>query len=91
MIHYSSDKIGAIRLDDRMKVHYHGIVGGIPKMDVFNVVRDPGEGFDPKSVPSPVEGEQLYSAHGRGIYLINELMDEVRFEKGGSEIRMRKE
>jgi serine/threonine-protein kinase RsbW len=55
------------------------------------VVRDPGRGFDPGKVPSPVEGDQLYSVHGRGIYLINELMDDVRFEKGGSEIHMRKE
>ena len=55
------------------------------------VVRDPGGGFDPNKVPSPVEGDQLYSVHGRGIYLINELMDDVRFEKGGSEIHMRKE
>jgi serine/threonine-protein kinase RsbW len=55
------------------------------------VVRDPGKGFDPKELPSPVEGDRLYSVHGRGIYLINELMDEVKFEKGGREIHMRKE
>jgi serine/threonine-protein kinase RsbW len=54
------------------------------------VVRDPGEGFDPRQIPSPVMGEQLYSSHGRGIYLINQLMDEVRFERGGTEIHMRK-
>ena len=54
------------------------------------VVRDPGPGFDPKTVPSPLQAQQLYSEHGRGIYLINELMDEVRFEQGGTEIWMRK-
>lgn len=54
------------------------------------VVRDPGEGFDPASLPSPVAGQNLFSAHGRGIYLINQLMDEVRYERGGTEIRMRK-
>ena len=54
------------------------------------VVRDPGPGFDPASIPSPIMGKQIYSSHGRGIYLINELMDEVRFERGGTEIRMRK-
>jgi serine/threonine-protein kinase RsbW len=54
------------------------------------VVRDPGNGFDPKSLPDPLHGENVYSAHGRGIYLINQLMDEVRFEKGGTEIHMRK-
>ena len=54
------------------------------------VVRDPGPGFDPASIASPIVGENIYSTHGRGIYLINQLMDEVRFERGGREIHMRK-
>jgi serine/threonine-protein kinase RsbW len=54
------------------------------------VVRDPGQGFDPASLPSPVVGQNIFSTGGRGIYLINRLMDEVRFEKGGTEIHMRK-
>jgi serine/threonine-protein kinase RsbW len=54
------------------------------------IVRDPGPGFDPSGIPSPVQGENLFSQGGRGILLINELMDDVSFEKGGTEIRMRK-
>jgi serine/threonine-protein kinase RsbW len=54
------------------------------------VVRDPGPGFDPEQIPSPVRGRQLFAEHGRGIYLISQLMDEVSFERGGTEIRMRK-
>jgi serine/threonine-protein kinase RsbW len=54
------------------------------------IVRDPGPGFDPAKLPSPVLGQNLFSSGGRGIYLINQLMDEVRFEKGGTEIHMRK-
>ncbi|HWR35646.1 MAG TPA: ATP-binding protein [Clostridia bacterium] len=54
------------------------------------IVRDPGQGFDPLAIPNPTIGENLYDNHGRGIYLINELMDEVRFERGGTEIHMRK-
>jgi serine/threonine-protein kinase RsbW len=53
------------------------------------VVRDPGPGFDPASIPSPVVGHNIFATGGRGIYLINQLMDEVRFEKGGTEIHMR--
>jgi serine/threonine-protein kinase RsbW len=52
------------------------------------VVRDPGPGFDPAQIPSPTQGQNLFSTGGRGIYLINQLMDEVRFEKGGTEIHM---
>ncbi len=54
------------------------------------VVRDPGGGFDPAQIPSPVVGERLYSEHGRGIFLINQLMDEVRYRNQGTEIWMRK-
>lgn len=54
------------------------------------VVRDPGKGFDPGCLPSPLLGQNVYSDHGRGIYLINQLMDEVKFLKNGTEIRMLK-
>lgn len=57
---------------------------------VLIVVRDPGKGFDPDSVPSPIKGKNIYSDHGRGIYLINQLMDEVKFLKNGTEIQMLK-
>jgi serine/threonine-protein kinase RsbW len=53
------------------------------------VVRDEGTGFDPAALPSPVVGERVFASHGRGIYLINQLMDDVRFERGGTEIHMR--
>jgi anti-sigma regulatory factor (Ser/Thr protein kinase) len=58
--------------------------------DVMIIVRDPGQGFDPKTVPDPLASENLNSTHGRGIYLINQLMDEVSFDRNGAEIRMRK-
>lgn len=54
------------------------------------VIRDPGRGFDPDSIPSPVVGQEIYATHGRGIYLINQLMDEVRYARGGTEIIMKK-
>ncbi len=54
------------------------------------VVRDPGEGFDPKTLPNPLVGENVYSEHGRGVFLINQLMDDVEYKHGGTEIRMRK-
>jgi serine/threonine-protein kinase RsbW len=55
---------------------------------VLIIVRDPGEGFDPKAIPTCTVGENLYSNHGRGIFLINQLMDEVKFQKNGTEIHM---
>ena len=54
------------------------------------VVRDPGPGFDPSTLPVPTAAENIYSDHGRGVYLMNQLMDEVQFHKNGTEIHMTK-
>ena len=65
-------------------------VTGDRNQGVLIVVRDPGSGFDPTSLPSPTDDANLYSDHGRGILLINKLMDEVKHEQNGTVIRMRK-
>lgn len=57
---------------------------------VLIVVSDPGSGFDPESLPDPTLDENLLENHGRGIFLITRLMDEVKFERNGAEIHMRK-
>lgn len=54
------------------------------------VVQDPGSGFDPETLSSPTEDSNLHSEHGRGILLISTLMDEVKHERNGTVIRMRK-
>jgi len=58
--------------------------------DVVIVIRDPGAGFKMTDVRNPLASENLHSDHGRGIYLINQMMDEVSFDRNGAEIRMRK-
>lgn len=65
-------------------------VGFEEDLGMMIVVRDPGPGFDPGGVPSPIRGQQIHRSHGRGIFLINELMDEVEYRRGGTEIWMRK-
>jgi serine/threonine-protein kinase RsbW len=55
---------------------------------ILIIVRDPGNGFDPGAIPTCTMGENLYSNHGRGIFLINQLMDEVKFHRNGTEIHM---
>jgi serine/threonine-protein kinase RsbW len=52
------------------------------------IVTDPGPGFTPEVLSDPRQGEKLYADHGRGVYLIRQLMDEVHFEQPGNEIRM---
>jgi anti-sigma regulatory factor (Ser/Thr protein kinase) len=58
--------------------------------EVVIVVRDPGAGFDARAVPDPRAPENMLKPSGRGIFLINELMDEVAYADGGRELQMRK-
>jgi serine/threonine-protein kinase RsbW len=57
---------------------------------VFIIVKDHGQGFDPKAVPDPLAVERLEAEHGRGIHLMKLAMDEVSFQHGGTEVHMRK-
>src|SRR5579864_7324149 len=58
--------------------------------EVSITVRDEGQGFDCSAIPNPTFRENLLFTHGRGIYLIKTLMDEVSFEEGGAVVMMRK-
>ncbi|MBI3669668.1 MAG: ATP-binding protein [Acidobacteria bacterium] len=54
------------------------------------VVRDEGAGFNPSEVPDPTQAECIDSEHGRGIFLMRQFMDDVRYRKGGREVEIRK-
>lgn len=58
--------------------------------EVVIVVRDPGSGFDHTAVESPLDPRNMLKPSGRGIFLINGLMDEVQFADGGRELQMKK-
>ncbi len=52
------------------------------------VVTDQGEGFDPKSVPDPRYGDNLYQPGGRGLFLIRSYMDVVEYNEHGNCVQM---
>jgi len=58
--------------------------------EVSIAVEDEGNGFRSGAVSDPTLPENKLRTHGRGIYLIRMLMDEVHFEEGGSVVHMRK-
>jgi anti-sigma regulatory factor (Ser/Thr protein kinase) len=58
--------------------------------EVMIVVRDPGAGFDHTAVANPLDPQNMLKPSGRGIFLINGLMDRVGFADGGRELQMRK-
>ena len=58
--------------------------------EVWISVRDEGPGFDSSAVSDPTTPESRLVDHGRGIYLMRTLMDEVSFEESGTAVHMRK-
>ena len=58
--------------------------------EVSITIRDQGQGFESRGITDPTTSENLLSTHGRGIYLMRTLMDEVSFDEGGAVVRMRK-
>lgn len=49
-------------------------------------VKDDGKGFDYKNLPDPTAPENIEKPHGRGIFLISHLVDEIHFEDNGSKL-----
>ncbi len=73
---------GDVKKQVRVRCRYE------PQDCVSIVVADEGEGFDPAAVPDPTKPQNLQSEHGRGIFLMKTFMDEVRFEKHGTEVHL---
>jgi serine/threonine-protein kinase RsbW len=58
---------------------------------IIIVVKDSGSGFDPSKLADPTMGENIYREGGRGVYLIQQLMDEVQYKFGdGTALIMRR-
>jgi anti-sigma regulatory factor (Ser/Thr protein kinase) len=53
-------------------------------------IMDEGEGFDPAQVPDPTLPENLVKDHGRGLYIVNDYVDEMVFNEKGNRILIRK-
>lgn len=51
-------------------------------------VRDQGKGFDHRTTPDPRSETNILKHGGRGIFLIKNLMDEVKYNDSGNEIKM---
>jgi len=59
--------------------------------DLIIIVSDSGSGFDPSRAPNPTLGDNLMASHGKGIFLMQKLMDQVEFSFGqGTEVVMRR-
>jgi serine/threonine-protein kinase RsbW len=61
-----------------------------PGNEISIVVTDQGKGFDLETTVRNGVTSDPDSEHGRGLQLMKAYMDDVRFERGGSEVHMRK-
>lgn len=52
------------------------------------IVGDEGSGFDYENVPDPTTPENIEKPHGRGIFLMRHLCDEIDFRNEGAEVEL---
>ncbi len=48
------------------------------------LIQDEGPGFDYDHIPDPTAPENIENIHGRGVFLMNHLSDEVNFLDNGA-------
>lgn len=84
--------VNAIVHGNKRNSHKHVHVKCRFSMDgeVSMTIEDEGRGFQHNSVPDPMSPDNRLRTQGRGIYLMQSLMDGVEFEQGGSVVHMRK-
>jgi len=51
-------------------------------------VSDQGHGFNYEQLPDPTCPERLCECGGRGVFLMNQLCDKIRYINGGSTVEM---
>jgi serine/threonine-protein kinase RsbW len=56
--------------------------------EISLIVSHQGQEFDAHNVPDSVAAENLEAEHGRSIWLMKSVMDEVSFQQRGTEIHM---
>jgi serine/threonine-protein kinase RsbW len=56
--------------------------------EVRLTVQDQGAGFDPKKLEDCTVEKNLFRNSGRGVYLIHQLMDEVKYNEKGNRLVM---
>ncbi len=51
-------------------------------------VEDDGPGFDFDNLPDPTDPQNIEKPHGRGVFLMRNLADEIEFDKDGAVVIM---
>lgn len=51
-------------------------------------IQDEGNGFDPEALPDPTSPENVMLESGRGVFLMRQLSDEIKFHDSGRRVEM---
>lgn len=64
------------------------IVADVSPEEVRIIVEDEGEGFNVDEIPDPTSADNVMKTSGRGILIIKNVMDEVRYSEKGNRLEM---
>lgn len=64
------------------------ITADISAQEARFTVEDEGEGFDIQAIPDPLDPANLFKTSGRGVLIIHNIMDEVKYNERGNRIEM---
>ncbi len=70
--------------DKKVNVSY----SSTPEKLLFTI-QDEGPGFDYENLPDPTDPQNIEKPHGRGVFLMRNLSDEIEFSDGGSTVIMK--
>jgi len=68
-------------IDKQVKIGFESENG----MLIFSIT-DEGDGFDYNNLPDPTDPENLDKISGRGVFLMTQLSDMIRFEDNGRQV-----
>ncbi|HMS69878.1 MAG TPA: ATP-binding protein [Saprospiraceae bacterium] len=58
------------------------------KAGIAFLVKDEGDGFNPSEVPNPTDENLLDCCGGRGVYIMTQLADRVKYMDNGTTVEM---
>lgn len=73
------------KLDEKKEVNVKFL---ITENSLYIRVEDKGAGFDFEHVPDPTAPENIENVNGRGIFLMQKLSDNIKFEQNGAIVEL---
>lgn len=73
------------RLDEQKEIH---VSCHEKEHEIQFIISDEGNGFDPFQLPDPTSKERIETEGGRGVFLMQQLTDEIHFLDQGRTVKL---